>query len=269
MSTEKEEFKVGDMVVFSNSCYPNTPEWLSEGMVGRVIEIRTTHNRHNWQYLSVQFDIDKIAKLYSGELKKLNTTLEIDDSMVTDIITNLEFNKKEEITEIERKIEMLKANMIKNYENEKEINKMDCKDILKRYYRNMNNCLCEERDKAIKEIVDKDLVSIELDKCNEKIMKLLGLDSKEMSGSRIVNVNWCGEGFDTEVVCEENQKKISEIRKDYSKKIDKLTEFLDNVESVITICEDFESCSKVLVNYGILDNKLRLCESLSGCLWLK
>ena len=132
-----------------------------------------------------------------------------------------------------------------------EENKMDCKELLKKWLELNNEKIKEETAKKRKELIETDEIVTEGNKIIDTIQSLTNnlkeKYNKPNAEFQLVFTN------KENLISEETQEKINSLEKESSEQLKLNTRIANEVSSATSICENEESLRKVLKTYEIID----------------
>ncbi len=232
----EHEFQIGDYIVVKELHYDYKKyAFLKSGMVGMVVDILPTNNVHDWQRLEIMlFDSPlENVKLYSGEIAFVGLN-----------INNVEINESVK----EKCVNMLSKDMLVN-------NKVETSKILECF----KNKVLENMDSYFNDL-ENDIIE------NDPIQSVMSvvakyaqdcLDEREIDSVVGVSVhidNDCGEG-NIQSLTKETVEKIDFLTESRNNSISNLQKFIDEISSILCMCESFEQAVQVLRDYGIVEKK--------------
>lgn len=132
-----------------------------------------------------------------------------------------------------------------------EENKMDCKELLKKWLELNNEKIKEETAKKRKELIETDEIVTEGNKIIDTIQSLTNnlkeKYNKPNAEFQLVFTN------KENLISEETQEAINSLEKESSEQLKLNTRIANEVSSATSICENEESLRKVLKTYEIID----------------
>ena len=232
----EHEFQIGDCIVVRDLHYDYKKySFLKSGMVGMVVDILPTNNVHDWQRLEIMlFDsISENVKLYSGEIDFIGLN-----------INNVEINES-----VKEKCEnMVSKDIIEN-------NKIETSKILECFKNKVLESMDSYFDDLENDIIENDPI--------QSVMRVAAkyaqdcLEEREIDSVVEVSVhidNDCGEG-NIQSLTKETVEKIDFLTESRNNSISNLQKFIDEISSILCMCDSFEQSVQVLRDYGIIEKK--------------
>lgn len=232
----EHEFQIGDCIVVKELHYDYKKyAFLKSGMTGMVVDILPTNNVHDWQRLEIMlFDspLENI-KLYSGEIEFVGLN-----------INNVEINESVK----EKCVNMVSKDMLVN-------NKVETSKILECFKNKVLESMDSYFDDLENDIIENDPI--------QSVMSVVAkyaqdcLDEREIDSVVEISVhidNDCGEG-NIQSLTKETVEKIDFLTESRNNSISNLQKFIDEISSILCMCESFEQAVQVLRDYGIIEKK--------------
>lgn len=237
MENQDYEFKIGDIVIVDELQYQYKQyDFLESGMIGTVVDVLPTNNRHDWQRLEIIL-VDRPlenVRLYSVEVKFLNVSIgdiKIDENIKEkcEMIVNKNNNVLSAGIQTAKLMECFENKVtekIENYFNDLESNIIDndpIQSVMEIANKYTQDCL---EEKGIDSVVE---VSVHID-------------------------NDCGDG-NIQSLTKESVEELDFLSEQHNKTLENLEKFIKEINSVLCMCDSFEQSVQVLRDYGIIEKK--------------
>ncbi len=244
---DSAELAMGTKIVVNDLKYKC--KGIKKEMTGFIVKPVDTYNRHDWKRYKIFFpEIQDCRNLYDSEFKivEFENVFEKFDSVKTFLDYLLKENLKGEYDMSELCVEN---------------NEIGVKvPALKIWTKNMEEKINKYFDKKKVEILSEDILNNEIDSFKEDFLELLddnGYGNKNIKISVSVEDIHTGVSAymsENEIYTEDTRLDLKENNESRERSLGNLHNYCKEIHSMLAICQDFDSITRVLRDYKVIEN---------------